>query len=205
MAGWGTGVDITKRKQAEITLKRESQQLRQIIQNAPVVMAILDNQMSYLAYSNQWLTSFNLEGKSLFGHNHYDVFPNIKEEGKLLYKQGLQGQFISKSEDKWKRQDGSVIYCRWAIQPWYTSKHKIGGIIIVIDLIDELVKAREAAIEAAQIKSQFVANMSHEIRTPMNGVLGMAELLQQTNLNPKQQEYAQTIRPSAHHLLRGCL
>ena len=200
-AGWGIGVDITERKQAEITLEREYQQLRQIIQNVPVAMAMLDNQMCYLAYSNQWLTSFNLENQTLFGQSHYQVFPDLKEEWKTAYQQGLQGQFLAKSEDKWQRQNGSVFYYRWAIQPWYTSEQKIGGIIIVHDRIDELVKAREAAIEAAQVKSQFVANMSHEIRTPMNGVLGMAELLQQTLLNAKQQEYAQTIRTSANHLL----
>ncbi len=200
-AGWGIGVDITERKQTEATLEREYQQLRQIIQNAPVAMAMLDNQMCYLAYSNQWLTSFNLESQTLFGKTHYQVFPDLKEEWKNAYQQGLQGQFLAKSEDKWERENGSVFYYRWAIQPWYTSEHKIGGIIIVHDRIDELVKAREAALEAAQVKSQFVANMSHEIRTPMNGVLGMAELLQQTLLNPKQQEYAQTIRTSANHLL----
>lgn len=200
-AGWGIGVDITKRKQAETTLEREYQQLRQIIQNVPIAMAMLDNQMCYLAYSNQWLTSFNLEDQTLFGKSHYQVFPDLKEEWKNAYQQGLQGQFLAKSEDKWQKENGSVFYYRWAVQPWYTSEQQIGGIIIVHDRIDELVKAREAALEAAQIKSQFVANMSHEIRTPMNGVLGMAELLQQTLLNPKQQEYAQTIRTSANHLL----
>lgn len=200
-AGWGIGVDITERKQAEITLEREYQQLGQIIQNVPIAMAMLDTQLHYLAYSNQWLTSFNLEGQNLLNQSHYQVLPDLKEEWKQAYQQGLQGQFLSLSEDKWLRQDGSVCYYRWAIQPWYTSDNKIGGIIIVHDRIDELVKAREAALEAAQVKSQFVANMSHEIRTPMNGVLGMAELLQQTSLNPKQQEYAQTIRTSANHLL----
>lgn len=200
-AGWGIGVDITKRKQAEIALEQEYQQLRQIIQNVPIAMAMLDTKMCYLAYSNQWLTSFDLEGQNLLNQNHYEVFPDLKEEWKKAYQQGLEGQFLAKSEDKWLRQDGSVFYYRWAIQPWYTSDNKIGGIIIVHDRIDELVKAREAALEAAQIKSQFVANMSHEIRTPMNGVLGMAELLQQTLLNPKQREFAQTIRTSANHLL----
>jgi PAS domain S-box-containing protein len=200
-AGWGIGVDITERKQAEVTLEQESQQLRQIIQNVPIAMAMLDTQMCYLAYSNQWMTSFNLDGQNLLSQNHYEVFPDLKEEWKKAYQQGLQGQFLSKSEDKWLREDGSVSYYRWAIQPWYNYENKIGGIIIVNDRIDELVKARESALEAAQIKSQFVANMSHEIRTPMNGVLGMAELLQQTLLNPKQQEYAQTIRTSANHLL----
>lgn len=200
-AGWGIGIDITERKKAEISLEREYQQLRQIIRNAPTAMALFDTQMCYLAYSNQWVSSLKLEGKKLLNQCHYEVVKDLKEEWKAIYQRALQGEFIYQNEDKWIREDGLIHYSRWAVQPWYTPEGKVGGIVIVDDRIDELVKARESALEAARIKAQFLANMSHEIRTPMNGVLGMAELLLQTPLESKQKEYAQTISISAQHLL----
>ncbi|EFA80166.1 histidine kinase [Heterostelium album PN500] len=65
----------------------------------------------------------------------------------------------------------------------------------------ELVEARDRALKAIQMKSKFLATISHEIRTPMNGVIGMAEMLLTSKLNPEQYEIADTIYKSGELLL----
>lgn len=71
----------------------------------------------------------------------------------------------------------------------------------LLEAKEDAEKAKEDAIQASKAKSSFLANMSHEIRTPLNGVIGISEVLSDTDLTATQKDYVDTIETSSHLLL----
>ena len=111
------------------------------------------------------------------------------------------------NEQQLIRKDGSLFWARLSGQPINSYDYSLGVVGIIDDITleheatESLFNAKAMAEEATRIKSEFLANMSHEIRTPMNGVLGMLDLLHDTNMTPTQLDWVETAHSSAEALL----
>jgi two-component system sensor histidine kinase/response regulator len=133
------------------------------------------------------------------------VDPAVRQRFKQLMAE--RGEVLG-LEYQVRRKDGEII---WISEHARAVTEDSGAVLYYEGFIqditqrkrtDDELRAAKAAAEAANVaKSQFLAVMSHEIRTPMNGVIGMAALLQDTNLTPEQKDYVTTIRQSGDALL----
>ncbi len=130
------------------------------------------------------------------------LFPGIKASGLFdkyvsVFKTGIplseEVSFVDKNFTRWLSLSAVKIENGLAVTfDDVTSKKKAEA---------ELLSAKNTAEHANKAKSEFLARMSHEIRTPMNGVLGMLELLSETNLDENQHDFVNSARLSAESLL----
>ena len=208
-----TGVcwDATDLKQAEEAVRASEERLNLALESAEMGAFDID-----LTSDATWRT---LAHDEIFGYsklqkewgfeqfiNH--VLPEDRESMQTIFSEAL-GTGQMNLECRIVRLDQEIRWISAQGRVYHNEQREPTRLLGVVSDITarkemeaELKTAREAAESANRAKSSFLANMSHEIRTPMNGIIGMAQLLSQTELRSHQQDYLATINESAHILLR---
>ena len=227
---FGTCTDIHDLVEARLEAKRTREHLLFVIKHALVTVWAVDRSrtLTFLEGGLMWDENSDCAESSI-GKNVFDVFGKHKGKDHVpFYKEPIDQILDGKESFRTSEHfiDGNQRWYRTRFVPILSSLQTSGdsgprqveGVIGVSMDVTEL-KQREAELqsqeqenfrlhsaetaakEASRLKSQFLANMSHEIRTPIAGVIGMSELLIDTELDEEQRECAETIQRSANGLL----
>ncbi|MGQ1947126.1 PAS domain S-box protein [Geofilum sp. OHC36d9] len=168
------GRDITDKKNFEKALRGRERRWHLFVKQTPNAVAMLDNEMRYLAASDQWYTDYNIFGKELIGKSHYEIFPEIeknKPEWIEFFKRCLQGETLKRAEEKFERQDGSVNWIRWEMSPWHSEMNQVGGIIIYTEEISERKKIENEIIKLNEGLEEKVQERTLELEKANKTIL----------------------------------
>lgn len=201
--------DITDQIKAQNEVEKKEKLLRLFVQHSPASIAMFDTDMKYILVSNQYLIDFGLTGIDIIGKSHYEIFPDLPSEWRERHIRCLAGSFEKTEAQSFTHLDGKTDWIQCEIHPWFEQNNIVAGILVFSEVVtqrreaeNELIAAKEKAVESDRLKSAFLANISHEIRTPMNGILGFSELLKMPNLaGAQQQEYIEIIEKSGQRML----
>ncbi|HEV8270002.1 MAG TPA: PAS domain S-box protein, partial [Chitinophagaceae bacterium] len=149
-------ISFEQEKKARKKIEESEEISRLFIEYAPAAMAMFDREMRYVSVSKQWMKEYDLSG-NVIGKKHYELFPNILERWKEVHSRCMKGAVERSDDDYYVKDDGTPVWLKWEVHPWYHATGEIGGIVIFTENITERKKA-ELAIKDSEERFRTMAN-----------------------------------------------
>jgi PAS domain S-box-containing protein len=215
LAGLVLGTLISERGASEQQLSQEESRMRLLLESTGEAIYGVDMRGECTFCNLAMLKLLRLESlDGVLGRNIHDVIHHTRRDGSPYPRNEceLQGEFLAgktfhRTDELLWRADGTSFDAELWCHSLMQQGQMMGAVVTFVDITkrkkeQELLRsAKEDAEAASRAKSDFLANMSHEIRTPMNGIIGMTDLVLETELTNEQSEYLNMVKGSAHALL----
>jgi PAS domain S-box-containing protein len=199
--------DITERKRTEQALREAEEQFRSLFVSTPLPTFLWDLEtLQYLEVNDAAVSHSGYSRDELLRMRVTDLLPPEAAPGVLSQMQVLRTQSRDRGQGRHRLKDGRVVDVEADAHALHFRGRR-AVLAVVQDITErkraeaEILAAKEAAEAANRAKSNFLAAMSHEIRTPMNAIVGMTDLVLDTDLSRQQRDDLNTVKASADFLL----
>ncbi len=208
--------EVERRKKVESILSESREKYRELVENANSIILRMDIEGK--------VTFFNDFAQNFFGYTEQEIIGR-SVNGTIVPASDCSGRDLlqlmkeirrnpekyPKHENENMKKSGERVWIAWTNRPIFDSAGRVSGVLCIGNDITslkktegELLRAKEAAESADNLKSAFLAAMSHELRTPLNSIIGFTGILLQGLAGPLNEEQVKQlgiVQNSARHLL----